>query len=249
MNLRDRYTHHTQSAYSLKLYLPEHSHKEPQNSVLTAASNETFTQADTITAESYRVADVAHNAKSIIENLDREFEAQTKLHGKDIGFLFFATSLQCVRQYFLTDFKTRLGNQDAAKNTKGHIEEHSDRHHRLYNPSVEQIKHNPVPFDTTFGGPEMAEQITTDSGKVVSVSPFMVYDKNFQKMDGNTLKHHTTTLGHDPILGWIFGSAEDHEALYNDLEERAECGDDAANNGNVEAIQVFLTLSLLSSSK
>lgn len=68
-------------------------------------------------------------------------------------------------------------------------------------------------------------------------------------MDGNTLKHHTTTLGHDPILGWIFGTAEDHEALYNDLEERAECGDDAANNGNVEAIQVFLTLSLLSSSK
>lgn len=160
MNLRDRYTHHTQSAYSLKLYLPEHSHKEPPNSVLTAASNETFTQADKITAESYRVADVAHNAKSIIENLDREFEAQTKLHGKDIGFLFFATSLQCVRQYFFTDFKTRLGNQDAAKNTKGHIEEHSDRHHRLYNPSVEQIKHNPVPFDTTFGGPEMAEQIT-----------------------------------------------------------------------------------------
>ena len=60
---------------------------------------------DSIIQENLRVADVANNAEIIIKNLDEEFEAQTELRGKDISFLFFATALQCVRQYFLTDFK------------------------------------------------------------------------------------------------------------------------------------------------
>ena len=39
---------------------------------------------DSIIQENLRVADVANNAEIIIKNLDEEFEAQTKLRGKDI---------------------------------------------------------------------------------------------------------------------------------------------------------------------
>lgn len=150
---------------------------------LQSRTDETFAEADKIQQESLRVADVAHNASPIIKNLDDEFESQTKLRGKDIGFLFFATALQCIRQYFITDFKERLGDQEAAKNTKGHIKEHSARHHRFYNPSLVEIKTNPVPFDTTFGAPDIGSDIAKHGG------------------------HRYTTLGHDPILGWIFGTA------------------------------------------
>ena len=150
---------------------------------LQSRTDETFAEADKIQQESLRVADVAHNASSIIKNLDDEFESQTKLRGKDIGFLFFATALQCIRQYFITDFKERLGDQEAAKNTKGHIKEHSSRRHRFYNPSLEEIITNPVPFDTTFGAPDIGSDIAKHGG------------------------HRYTTLGHDPILGWIFGTA------------------------------------------
>lgn len=150
---------------------------------LSARSAQTMTDVHKITEESYRVADVAKNAETIIKNLDEEFEAQTKLRSKDIAFLFFATALQCVRQYFLTDFKERLDDQKAAKSTEGHTEEHSDRSHKFYNPSLDEIISNPVPFDTTFGARDIGSDIAKHGG------------------------HRYTTLGHDPTLGWIFGTA------------------------------------------
>lgn len=150
---------------------------------LKERSDETFMQADKIIQESFRIAEVAHNSNIILKNLDKEFEAQTKLRGKDIGFLFFATALQCIRQYFLTDFKERIGDQEAAENTKGHTKEHSSRNHRYYNPSLDEIITNPVPFDTTYGAPNIGSDIARHGG------------------------HRYTTLGHDPLLGWIFGTA------------------------------------------
>lgn len=154
---------------------------------------------DSIIQENLRVADVAHNAEIIIKNLDEEFEAQTKLRGKDISFLFFATALQCVRQYFLTDFKERLGHDEAEKGVLGKdkFDPHDlkarkeagleTRHHKWYQPSLEEIILHPVPFDTTKGGKNFGD-----------LNPFPGAGK---------LGHRATTLGHDPILGWIFGTA------------------------------------------
>ena len=100
----------------------------------------------------------------------------------DITFLFFATALQCVRQYVIGKITQRVGDQEAAKNTKGHTTEHSDRHHRLYNPSLEEIISNPVPFDAIFGS------------------------KDFGLGIGGGFNHRAKTLGHDPLLGWVFGT-------------------------------------------
>ena len=162
-------------------------------------SDETFSQAGILYNEDLRVADVAHNAESIIKNLDDEFESQTKLQGKDIGFLFFATALQCIRQYFITDFKERLGDQEAADKTflKDIFDPHDlearkkagleIRHHKLYNPTKEEIILHPVPFDTTRGSKQFEE-----------LNPFPGTGK---------LGHRAGAIGHDPILGWIFGTA------------------------------------------
>lgn len=162
-------------------------------------SEETFEDAERIRQESLRVADIAHNAPIIIKNLDEEFESQTKLRGKDITFLFFATALQCVRQYFLTDFKERLGHDEAEKGVfgKDKFDPHDIktrkkaglevRHHKWYQPTLEEIILHPVPFDTTKGGNNFGV-----------LNPFS---------NSGSLAHRATTLGHDPILGWIFGTA------------------------------------------
>ena len=50
-----------------------------------------------IADESYRVADVAHHARRILDEIDREFERQTGLDGKDLAFLFLAVGLQLAR--------------------------------------------------------------------------------------------------------------------------------------------------------
>lgn len=154
-----------------------------KRAALDASSEQTLNNIQTIADESKRVSSVAHNARQIFDDLDAEFESQTGLNGIDVTFLFFATALQCVRQYVLTDFKDRVDDKTGAKNTKGKTEEHSNRSHKWYNPSIDEIITNPVPFDTNFGG------------------------KDFDLGIGGGFTHRAKTLGHDPLLGWVFGTA------------------------------------------
>ena len=61
-----------------------------------------------ISNETARVSATAKNVHIIIEDIDSNFKKATKLNKLDISFLFLATALQCVRQYFLTNFKLSL---------------------------------------------------------------------------------------------------------------------------------------------
>lgn len=135
---------------------------------LAERSNRTLDNMKTIADESKRVADVAHNARAILDNLEREFERQTKLDKVDIGFLFFATALQCLRQYWLSNEKFRFKDDQQATRTI-----------KKYAPISLT---GPVPYDAFKK--EGFEENTGISG----------------------YNHRYTTLGHDPLLGWIFGT-------------------------------------------
>lgn len=115
-----------------------------------------------------------------IDDIFIEFNKRTALKKIDMLFLITATALQCIRQYCLTNFKERLSDQEAAKKVKDG-EEHSNRIHRLYNPSLEEIITNPVSFDANIG----ADGALSGGGK---------------------LGHRATAIGHDPILGLLFGT-------------------------------------------
>ena len=132
--------------------------------------------------EAARVSTVAQHAHIIISDLDKQFQQATKLNKLDVSFLFFAVALQCIRQYVIGTITQRTDDKTAANKTKGHTEEHSDRHHRLYNPSLQEIITNPVPFDTNFGGKAIGANV------------------------GGGFEHRSRTLGHDPLLGWVFGT-------------------------------------------
>lgn len=134
-----------------------------------------------IANESSRVANVARNSDKIITELDAEFEKQTGLTKTDIIFLFSAIGLQIARQYLMTNFKERKNDQEEANKYKKE-KEHSDRHHKYYNPSFEEIKSNPVPFDALNG----ADGALSGGGK---------------------FKHRGATLGHDMVIGLIVGTA------------------------------------------
>lgn len=129
-----------------------------------------------------RLIKLCNDSKKILIDLDKEFEHRTQLNKIDTTFLFFAVALQCTRQYILDKVSERVDHNEAAKKTK-HTEEHSNRSHRLYNPSLDEIITNPVPFDTNFGS------------------------KEFDLGIGGGFVHRLKTLGHDPLLGWIFGTA------------------------------------------
>ncbi len=134
-----------------------------------------------------RVADTYHAPMVILKDIDREFARATKLNDVDISFLLFATALQCTRQYLQTKFTMqddRPNDNEAASKTPGHRKTHSDRGIYYYDPSFNEIKENPVPFDAN----EQEEHI-----------------KGVFKGTGHF--GHRTTLGHDPILGWIVGTS------------------------------------------
>lgn len=153
-----------------------------------------------------RVAILYQNSMQTMNEIDAQFKKVTKLNNLDISFLFLATSMQIVRQYLLTNFPTeRLNDKKAAiqtkptedkllknefmknkviKNEKVNLDEKIDRQHQWYCPTLEEIITNPVPFDANLG--------SANYGAV----------KGF----GN-LGHRGATVGHDPILGLIVGTA------------------------------------------
>lgn len=154
---------------------------EQESSRLSQNSKAIINNAELLTAESLRVADVASHSDETITELEQEFEKITGLTKVDVALLFTALGLQIARQYLVTKFKERKGDQEAAAKYSKE-EKHSDRHHRYYNPSLEEIKSNPVPFDALNG----SDGVLKGGGK---------------------FKHRGTTLGHDPVLGLIFGTA------------------------------------------
>lgn len=126
--------------------------------------------------------EILHRTPKLLEELDQQFEEKTGLNSLDISILFLASGLQIIRQFYFSSSMKRVSDSEAAKNTKGHYKESSDRAHRLYNPTLDQVICNPVPFDVIDGS----------TGQLGGSGKF---------------GHRGKTLGHDPLLGLIFGTA------------------------------------------
>ena len=137
--------------------------------------------------EYLRVTQFSGQAGYVIDQLDRQFQEKTKLSGSDTVFLFLCVALQCARQYLLTNDKLRLQDQGSVKsNVRGDRFMHSMYDGTIGNfapPQWEDVLFQGVPYDATKLGPHIA-----DTG-----------------LAGTT--HRYRTLGHDPVLGWIFGTA------------------------------------------
>lgn len=138
-----------------------------------------------------RMLDNFENLDKVLEDIDREFAEKTGiLNKKDQIFLWTAVALQISRIYIVSEI-TKIENSG-----KGELEEYlkkfqeemfkkfqntNDGINQEYRASLKQILTNKVPYDATNGG-----------GK-------------FELFKG--ANHRFTTLGHDPILGFIFGTA------------------------------------------
>lgn len=180
--------------------------------------------------EAKRVAEIAKYSDILIDEIDKNFEKATKLKGIDIRFLFLAIALQCVRQYIIGTVTQRLDDQSAAKNVKDGIEEKSNRKHRYYNPSLDEIITNPVPFDANIGA-------------------------NGALRGGGKMGHRVTAIGHDPILGLIFGTSNIATSTLTTSNFRSYhiYSGEIVRNGRIEIRDVFeanaITSKVLSKTK
>ena len=180
-------------------------------------SDITLNNMGKISEESTRVFNVAYNSRELLDNLDKEFESQTGLSSGEVKFLFTAVGLQLVRIVILIEL-TKIetagsGNRNETKlhefqekllekiNSGGLIKE------RPYYASMEHIVTKMgVPYDATAS-------LTNESIQVLfgkegtwdfNIEDLIPTDK-LQLFKG--ANHRFATLGHDPILGLIFGTS------------------------------------------
>ncbi len=123
-------------------------------------------------------------AYSHVDEINREFERKTGLCKKDIAFLVVAIGLQCVRQYVIDPWIMDKREKSKTSDESG---EKKNADPGWYYVPTEDILINRVPFDA------QNYNHTNDS----TIGGFLKGARD----------HRYVTLGHDPILGWIFGTA------------------------------------------
>lgn len=120
----------------------------------------------------------------ILETIESDFKEKTKLSKIDITILFIAVGLQVARQQLQKNYFTKE-SRPTDKECAGKPNYNRDQRGKgYYRTSIAEILTNPVPFDIQ-NGTGIKESINLGGGK----------------------GHRQATLGHDPILGLIFGTA------------------------------------------
>lgn len=176
----------------------------------------TLSNIQKLADESNRVADVAHNSREILEDMDREFESLTGLQGNDIKFLFAAVALQLVRIAVINELtrieKAGSGNRNESelhKIQKKILEMFSNGgsvQDRPYYASMEHIiTRKGVPYDAQTYLSEKTINTLLGKGSTWDFDlSDMIPTEKISLFKG--ADHRFTTLGHDPILGLVFGT-------------------------------------------
>ena len=136
---------------------------------------------DKVSIEDILTQEEYQNAMRHLDSINDEFSCRTRFKKVDWEFFAIATALQCVRQYILDPWikKMRAGASPSdEKGRKGNVEP------GWYHADTDKILESRVPFDA-----QGYSNYSTVAG--------------FLKGGG----HRTVTLGHDPIMGWVFGTA------------------------------------------
>lgn len=163
------------------------------------------------------------NAYRDLENINKEFRQSTKLDGVDLSMVIVAAALQTLRWALMLaigapiDKASRMtaeeGDELVKKLKKEFAEKHKDwpaekkqqgrRLRKQEGKTWKEIIFSGVPYDAIKG-----------SRKVLGIG-----------LSGNT--HRYRTLGHDPVLGWVFGTSNiltDTLTLNNLTSYRVEKG-------------------------
>lgn len=144
------------------------------------------------------------NINIIISDIDKQFNQKTGItNPKDMTFLWFAIGLQCIRWLLIENIDSdtlepnKSDRNDAGKEgkkdktaSKNQLDKTRDEWEKQKYPSCEYIMKLPVPYDAMKGTEDIVIKGVTDFGVNICGT-----------------NHHSATLGHDVILGQVFGTA------------------------------------------
>lgn len=140
-------------------------------------------------------------------DFEEEFCKKTKLDRQDLKFLFFATSLQILRWVILNrvikintekfgesiDTSERIDHND--KNMKSQVKQQQKIYKENYFEKNDEVKKSKKKYRSAM------ELVMTTKVPYDATNGAALFNLN---LGGKY--HRETTLGHDPLLGWIFGT-------------------------------------------
>lgn len=163
-----------------------------------------------------RKADIAKNASIILADIDAQFDKATQLTGVDKNFLFTAVALQCIRQYVIGTLTQRT-NHDVADESAHRIQDKlfgNDKKRIAENLSQEEwkkkiseAKENGTRYKATREEIFMSHSVPYDATNGTKSPGVGGFDEKGRGIGLSGKNHRYKTLGHDPLAGWIFGTA------------------------------------------
>lgn len=147
-----------------------------------------------------------------VERINNEFAQKTHLNKVDIAFLVIASALQTARWIIIqkvigdlgenVDKDNRINSKEGDRQKKKDVHNWNEKHDNHPNKSGENGY--PTWKDILFGQYARID----GNGKSIGVCPYDAQENAPMGFDeGGRGNHRLYTLGHDPILGWIFGTA------------------------------------------
>lgn len=152
---------------------------------------------DELAADAERTVEIYRNAEKYLDDIDAQFEKATGLDKIDVSLLLLATALQIGRWVVIGEINgavskkikdSRVAHDDDSikqmekEKRSSYKEKHSDDEHiKSKHRDWANIVFDSVPYDITRGS------------RLFGVNMEAGY-------------HRLHTLGHDPVLGWIFGT-------------------------------------------
>ena len=168
--------------------------------LLEAQEKEIYKDIDRDQTEEKRFIKILDNTEQILNKLEDTFEERTSLSKTDCSILMIATVLQLARIYLLPKFQDKYLDENRLEHNDSLIKD-------LEKEEIEKYKNK------TRNWCSKKSKRKYRSWQEIAFTLKVPYDAtrhsgtgyNNRNMHGGL--HRVKTLGHDPILGWLFGVA------------------------------------------
>lgn len=192
---------------------------QKKRGVLKKNSDKIFRNMEKLSDESIRVAEVAHTSRELLDGLDNEFEKQSGLDRKDTKFLFAAIGLQLLRITIINELtkiepagsKNSLEEKlhDFQEKVLSKFDANGSVINKPYYASTNQIiSTKGVPYDAMES--LTAKSLEKKMNRKGPINWDFDLDEYINEEKLHLFKganHRFSTLGHDPLIGLVIGTA------------------------------------------
>ena len=149
----------------------------------------------------------------IIKDIDKEFAEKTGIFNKkDQIFLWTAIALQTLRWYLLEydfgEWKINENYKDERKDSdeEGKREKKERKEYLEKNKDNDKKNSKYIPWTDYFKNPVPYDAMNDSDGNENGIKNIVINGVTSEGKNLHPSKHHSATLGHDPILGYFFGT-------------------------------------------